>query len=59
MMRFSIDLDKDGYRARLWSGGRLVWWTEAYGRKADAAHAIQIAKGSYSAPVHDRTQSAA
>jgi len=58
-MRFTITHDKDGYRARLWSGSNLVWWTEGYVRRADAVHAIQIAKRSYSAPVYDRTQSAA
>jgi uncharacterized protein YegP (UPF0339 family) len=54
-MIFSIDLDKDGYRARLWSGTDLVWWTEGYERKAGAANAIRIAKTSFNARVIDRT----
>jgi uncharacterized protein YegP (UPF0339 family) len=58
-MRFTIDLDRDGYRARLWSGSDLVWWSEAYQRRAGALNAIRIAKTSYSAPVYDRTQNAA
>lgn len=58
-MRFTISLDKDGYRARLWSGGDLIWWTEGYVRKADALNAVRIAKASHNAPVYDRTQQAA
>jgi uncharacterized protein YegP (UPF0339 family) len=58
-MRFTISLDKDGYRARLWSGSDLVWWTEGYERKAGAQNAIRIAKMSYNAPVTDRTSRAA
>jgi uncharacterized protein YegP (UPF0339 family) len=46
----------DGYRARLWSGSNLVWWTEGYARKADAQNAIRIAKAAHNAPVYDRTQ---
>jgi uncharacterized protein YegP (UPF0339 family) len=59
MIRFTIDLDRDGYRARLWSGSDLIWWTEGYERKAGALNAIRIAKESYSAPVDDRTDKAA
>lgn len=59
MIRFTIDLDKDGYRARLWSGSDRIWWSEDYERKADALNAVRIAKASYNAPVRDRTQSAA
>ena len=36
MTRFTIELDKDGYRARLWSGSDLIWWTEGYERKEGA-----------------------
>jgi uncharacterized protein YegP (UPF0339 family) len=54
-MRFTITLDRDGYRARLWSGSDLIWWTEGYERKAGAANAIRIAKASYNAPVYDRS----
>jgi uncharacterized protein YegP (UPF0339 family) len=43
-------LDKDGYRARLWSGSDLIWWTEGYERKADALNAIRIAKASHNYP---------
>ena len=58
-MWFTITLDGDGYRARLWSGSDLIWWTEGYERKAGALRAIRIAKASYNAPVDDRTQRAA
>jgi uncharacterized protein YegP (UPF0339 family) len=57
--RFTITLDRDGYRARLWSGSDLIWWTEGYERKASALNAIRIAKASHSAPVYDRTTQAA
>jgi uncharacterized protein YegP (UPF0339 family) len=59
MRRFTVSLDKDGYRARLWSGSDLVWWTEGYERKSGALNAIRTAKASYNAPVYDRTQRAA
>jgi uncharacterized protein YegP (UPF0339 family) len=58
-VRFTITLDQDGYRARLWSGSDLVWWSQGYERKAGARNAIRIAKESYNAPVFDRTLSAA
>lgn len=54
-MRFTIQLDKDGYRARLWSGSDLIWWTEGYIRKADAENAVRIAKASFNAPLTDYT----
>ncbi len=54
-MRFTTDLDLDGYRARLWSGSDLIWWTEGYGRKPDAENAVRIAKASFLAPVKDNT----
>ena len=57
-MRFTIRLDKDGYRARLWSGSDLIWWTEGYRRKADALNAVRIAKASYNASVYDYAQAA-
>lgn len=59
MIRFTIDLDRDGYRARLWSGSDLIWWSQGYTRKQGALNAIRIAKASHSAPVIDRTQRAA
>jgi uncharacterized protein YegP (UPF0339 family) len=58
-MRFTIKLDKDGYRARLWSGGNLVWWTEGYVRPEGAREAVRIAKASYNASVDDSTRRAA
>lgn len=57
-MRFTIRLDLDGYRGRLWSGSDLVWWTEGYVRKADALNAIRIAKASYNAPIYDYAKAA-
>jgi uncharacterized protein YegP (UPF0339 family) len=57
-MWFTIHLDKDGYRARLWSGSDLIWWTEGYERKADALNAVRIAKASYNAPLYDHAQAA-
>lgn len=55
---FTIDFDKDGYRARLWSGSDLIWWTEGYTRKEGALNAIRIAKASHAAPVLDRAKAA-
>jgi uncharacterized protein YegP (UPF0339 family) len=55
-MYFTITLDKDGYRARLYgANNELVWWTEGYTSKANAENAVRIAQGSHSAPVRDRT----
>ena len=54
-MRFTIQKDKDGYRARLYSGRDLIWWTEGYVHKAGAQNAIRIAKASRLAPVTDLT----
>jgi uncharacterized protein YegP (UPF0339 family) len=57
---FTIRRDADGYRARFWSGGNLVWWTEGYTRKAGAEHAIAVIKReAATAPVVDRTDKAA
>lgn len=55
-MYFTIELDADGYRARLFGGNHeLVMWSEGYTTKAKAEHAISIAQASYNAPVYDRT----
>jgi uncharacterized protein YegP (UPF0339 family) len=55
-MYFTIELDADGYRARLWAANNeLVWWTEGYTKKSNAENAVRIAQGSYSAAVYDRT----
>ena len=55
-MHFTITHDRDGYRARLYSGGNLVWWTEGYVKKATAQNAISIAKATNAqTPVYDRT----
>ena len=59
MIRFTIRHDRDGYRARLWSGSYLVWWSEASVRPEGARDAVRIAKASYSAPVDDATAQAA
>lgn len=56
MAYFTIKRDRDGYRARLYSGGNLVWWTEGYKRKATAENAIRIARGTNNrTPIRDRT----
>ena len=54
-MRYKIRLYKDGYRALLYSGSDLIWWTEGYTQKAHALNAIRIAKASGNAPVEDNT----
>jgi uncharacterized protein YegP (UPF0339 family) len=57
---FSIDQARGGFRAHYWSGGRLVWWTEVYERKAGAQNAIDsIKRNAASAPVVDRAKNAA
>lgn len=54
-MYFTIETASGGYRAHLYGGNnRLAFWTEVYTTKAAAENAIQVAKGSYSAPVYDR-----
>jgi uncharacterized protein YegP (UPF0339 family) len=58
-MVFTIDRASGGYRAHLWSGKRLVWWTEVYVNKASARNAIRIAQASANAPTVDRAQRAA
>lgn len=58
-MWFTIRLDADGYRARLWSGSDLIWWTEGYETKRGAENAIRIAQSSYNASIYDRTEDAA
>jgi uncharacterized protein YegP (UPF0339 family) len=57
-MRFTIRLDKDGYRALLWSGSDLIWWTEGYTRKAGAENAIRIARASFLAPPAEEERAA-
>jgi uncharacterized protein YegP (UPF0339 family) len=55
-MYFTIEKASKGYRAHLYGGNnRLVFWTEVYTAKAGAENAIQVAKGSFNAPVYDRT----
>lgn len=55
-MYFTIRKDSDGYRARLYSGSDLIWWTEGYVRKAGAENAIRIARSTSNAtPIRDRT----
>ena len=49
MIRFTIRRDKSGWRARLYSGSDLIWWTEAYERVEGARNAVRIAKESYNA----------
>ena len=54
-MYFTIEAASGGYRARLYgANNQLVWWTEVYTTKAGAQNAIEVAKGSFSAPVYDR-----
>jgi uncharacterized protein YegP (UPF0339 family) len=60
MAYFTIRRDRDGYRARFWSGGNLVWWTEGYARKEGALNAIRSIKlHARSATVRDQTSRAA
>jgi uncharacterized protein YegP (UPF0339 family) len=59
MIRFKIRLDKDGWRARLYSGSDLIWWTEGYKRPEDARNAVRIARESRSAPLEDESRRAA
>lgn len=55
-MYFTITRASGGYRAHLYgSNGRLVWWTEVYTTKANAQHAIDLAKSAWNATVYDRT----
>jgi uncharacterized protein YegP (UPF0339 family) len=59
MAYFEIVRASGGYRAHFHSGGRLVWWTEVYERKAGAQNAIaSIKQHAATAPVHDRAQAA-
>lgn len=55
-MYFTIQKDKDGYRARAYGdNNRLVWWTEGYDAKASAENAIAILQnGAAHATVYDR-----
>jgi uncharacterized protein YegP (UPF0339 family) len=54
-MYFTIKLDHDGYRARLFGANHeLVWWTEGYDDKASALHAIELAMDTdRQTPVYD------
>lgn len=55
-MFFTITKDRDGYRARLYSGNQLIWWTEGYVNKSGAQNAIRIAVSTTTyTPVRDRT----
>jgi uncharacterized protein YegP (UPF0339 family) len=55
-MYYEIVSASGGFRARLKSNNHeIVWWTEVYTRKAGAQNAINIAKGSASAPVYDES----
>jgi uncharacterized protein YegP (UPF0339 family) len=42
-MYFTIKLDKDGWRGRLYSSSDLIWWTEGYVKKESAENAVRIA----------------
>lgn len=42
-MVFTVKKDADGWRARLYSGSDLIWWTEGYVRKQGAENAVRIA----------------
>ena len=41
MYYFRITHDKDGWRARFYYSGELMWWTEGYSSEAKARNAIQ------------------
>jgi uncharacterized protein YegP (UPF0339 family) len=40
MHYFTITQDRDGYRARFYYNGELMWWTEGYSSLANAQNAI-------------------
>jgi uncharacterized protein YegP (UPF0339 family) len=42
---FTITRDNDGYRARFYYGGELMWWTEGYSSIANAQNAIDTMRG--------------
>jgi uncharacterized protein YegP (UPF0339 family) len=37
---FTIRHDRDGWRARFYYRGELIWWTEGYARRAGAENAL-------------------
>jgi uncharacterized protein YegP (UPF0339 family) len=37
---YTITRDRDGFRARFYYGGELMWWTEGYSRIEKAQNAI-------------------
>ena len=41
MYYFTITHDRDGWRARFYYSGELMWWTEGYSSEAGARNAIQ------------------
>jgi uncharacterized protein YegP (UPF0339 family) len=60
MPYFTIDPAKGGYRSHFWGDNhRLVWWTQTYDEKVDAARAIAMLKRhTATAPVRDRAKAA-
>jgi uncharacterized protein YegP (UPF0339 family) len=57
-MIITIDpADGGQFKAHAWgTNGKLVWWTEAYERKAGAENAIRLLQAeAASAQVQDRT----
>lgn len=50
---FTITYDRDGYRARFYYSGTLVWWTEGYSSRANAENALAaIRANAATAPLH-------
>lgn len=48
--------DQQGYHARFWTGGQIIWWTESYTRKENAKHAVDlISRYAAPAPLYDLT----
>jgi uncharacterized protein YegP (UPF0339 family) len=41
MYYFRITHDEDGYRARFYYQGELMWWTEGYSRRDKAENALR------------------
>lgn len=55
-MYYTIEAAQGGYRAQLYGEDRQpIFRTEVYDTKQAARHAIDLAKSSYNAPMHDRT----
>lgn len=59
MIRFKIRKYPSGWRALLYSGSDLIWWSEAYTRPEGARNAVRIAKESHSATLDDASRKAA